>query len=643
MATQVQWRGGSTAEHATFTGAAREVTVDTQKQTLVVHDGSTVGGEALLREDQANLPGSVTNGIYTPGTNQVAVATNGTGRLFVDSVGNVGTNVTPFAYAANARNFQVNGAGYAALTFGTTDGGTGEKYWRWIARTASPAKTLALQTLDDSGGGEVNAYTLARNGTAIDYHAWNAGGSERLRLTSAGLVGIGTSDVKGALGLQHGNTSPQGLTDVAIDALRINQGVGGSIAIRATQYDSINQPAAGDTQFFNFFFNGSTYNWYERMRITAEGRVGIGSTGPVGKLSVKTASATDPSTVVTAGWDSTYVLIGDDSSGRLLVGTSTSASIATREAALQLSSTELAPNLISALSVSANIYGPSIALAKSRGGGSPAVQSNDTLGSIIFAGHDGTDTDTAGAYILAAVDGAVSNNDLPTRLVFSTTADGASSPTERMRITQTGSVYVNHSSSAPPLLGEERFAVIGEGGTAIAASTSTNTVPTLFAYNSSDTNNAYVARFATGSGGDTRGEIYYNGSQLVYGTSSDYRLKENVARFNDGIETIKQLRPVKYNWIENGNEDIGFIAHEVQVVFPNAVGGEKDAVDGNGKILPQTYDPSKLVPLLTAALQEAIGRIETLEGMVAVNNITIDEQQHQLSTLAARLTALENA
>jgi hypothetical protein len=44
MATQVQWRGGSTAEHATFTGAAREVTVDTQKQTLVVHDGSTVGG-----------------------------------------------------------------------------------------------------------------------------------------------------------------------------------------------------------------------------------------------------------------------------------------------------------------------------------------------------------------------------------------------------------------------------------------------------------------------------------------------------------------------------------------------------------------------------------------------------------------------
>ena len=78
---------------------------------------------------------------------------------------------------------------------------------------------------------------------------------------------------------------------------------------------------------------------------------------------------------------------------------------------------------------------------------------------------------------------------------------------------------------------------------------------------------------------------------------------------------------MRYNWIENGNEDIGFIAHEVQAVFPNAVGGEKDAVDDNGKILPQTYDPSKLVPLLTAALQEAIGEIESLKARLTAAGI----------------------
>jgi hypothetical protein len=71
--------------------------------------------------------------------------------------------------------------------------------------------------------------------------------------------------------------------------------------------------------------------------------------------------------------------------------------------------------------------------------------------------------------------------------------------------------------------------------------------------------------------------------------------------------------------------------------------GSKDEVDADGNPVYQGIDQSKLVPLLTAALQEAIAKIETLEGMVAVNNITIDEQQHQLSTLAARLTALESA
>ena len=51
MATQVQFRGGTTTEHASFTGAAREVTVDTTKDTVVVHDGSTAGGFPLLRAE----------------------------------------------------------------------------------------------------------------------------------------------------------------------------------------------------------------------------------------------------------------------------------------------------------------------------------------------------------------------------------------------------------------------------------------------------------------------------------------------------------------------------------------------------------------------------------------------------------------
>jgi hypothetical protein len=135
MATQVQWRGGSTAEHATFTGAAREVTVDTQKQTLVVHDGSTVGGEALLREDGSNcalnlgsqttpaikFSGDTNTGIYSPGADQVAVATNGARRLLISdgqiqadtlfsvAMGGVGFQ-TVFRNGANEDNYLTQGA-----------------------------------------------------------------------------------------------------------------------------------------------------------------------------------------------------------------------------------------------------------------------------------------------------------------------------------------------------------------------------------------------------------------------------------------------------------------------------------------------------------------------------------------------------
>jgi hypothetical protein len=245
-----------------------------------------------------------------------------------------------------------------------------------------------------------------------------------------------------------------------------------------------------------------------------------------------------------------------------------------------------------------------------------SIFTNNSIAQIrIFSNDDSGYQECA--QIAAQADGDFANDDKPTRLVFSTTADGAGSPTERMRITKNGNVFVN--ATINPALGTEMFGVAAQSSgqtTAAGFANNVNTAPTLFVANSSNTTNTYHVRFASGSAGATRGEIYYNGSQLVYATSSDYRLKENVERLASGTDLVKQLRPVSYRWIESQQQDIGFIAHEVQEVFPNAVGGEKDAVDENGKILPQTYDPSKLVPLLTAALQEALAEIESLKARV---------------------------
>jgi hypothetical protein len=114
------------------------------------------------------------------------------------------------------------------------------------------------------------------------------------------------------------------------------------------------------------------------------------------------------------------------------------------------------------------------------------------------------------------------------------------------------------------------------------------------------------------------GSIQTNGSATAYSTSSDYRLKENVTAITDGITRLQQLKPSCFNFIANPEHIVdGFIAHEAAEVVPECVTGEKDAIDVDGNPVYQGIDQSKLVPLLTAALQEAIARIETLEIEVA--------------------------
>ena len=107
------------------------------------------------------------------------------------------------------------------------------------------------------------------------------------------------------------------------------------------------------------------------------------------------------------------------------------------------------------------------------------------------------------------------------------------------------------------------------------------------------------------------------GASVTYNTSSDYRLKENVVTLSNAITRLKTLLPKRFNFISEPSVTMdGFLAHEVTAV-PEAITGEKDAVDSEGNIDPQSIDHSKLVPLLTAALQEAITKIETLETKVA--------------------------
>ena len=132
----------------------------------------------------------------------------------------------------------------------------------------------------------------------------------------------------------------------------------------------------------------------------------------------------------------------------------------------------------------------------------------------------------------------------------------------------------------------------------------------------SESNDAFI-RFDNSSGTQVGG-ITRSGSSTVYATSSDHRLKENLADITDGITRLKQLDPKRFNFIGNADTIVdGFIAHEVQTVVPEAITGTHNEVDSEGEPVYQGIDQSKLVPLLTAALQEAVAKIETLETKVA--------------------------
>ena len=111
------------------------------------------------------------------------------------------------------------------------------------------------------------------------------------------------------------------------------------------------------------------------------------------------------------------------------------------------------------------------------------------------------------------------------------------------------------------------------------------------------------------------GSISTNGSATAFNTSSDYRLKENVDYTWDATTRLKQLKPARFNFIADDTNTLvdGFIAHEVSSVVPEAVSGEKDALEEDGSIKPQVIDQAKLVPLLVKTIQELEARIETLE------------------------------
>ena len=303
----------------------------------------------------------------------------------------------------------------------------------------------------------------------------------------------------------------------------------------------------------------------ERMRINSSGKVGIGTTSPSALLDVAYGDYQN----------SGALRIGAD------IGTNTSRTNSTRK--------------IGTLTV------PHYTTAE------------DDI--VVFL----QDSDTGRADL--TIGGGSASFNSPSLINFFTSTDGTAYGTERMRINNSGKLFMGTTGAL--VSGSENYTFLstGHGATIKAA----NIPLFLWTQEATTYGNVPLASFYHGTGTSV-GAITTSGSATQYTTSSDYRLKENVNYTYDATTRLKQLKPARFNWIsdEDNTEVDGFLAHEVQSVVPEAVVGNKDDVYSAeeaeymvainaGDIKPQSIDESKLVPLLVKTIQELEARITTLE------------------------------
>jgi len=219
---------------------------------------------------------------------------------------------------------------------------------------------------------------------------------------------------------------------------------------------------------------------------------------------------------------------------------------------------------------------------------------NSGTGNIMFA--DGTTTSTQYEGYLQYVH---SDN----RLLFGT------NHATRMTIDSSGSLLIGQTTGT--IYNQSSVTGITAGGSgSLQVTGSASTV-------------LFLNRLSTGQmvgiykDGGQVGSISITASSTAYNTSSDYRLKTDAQPMTGASARVQALNPVNFEWIADGTRVDGFLAHEAQAVVPEAVTGEKDAVDADGNPEYQGIDQSKLVPLLTAALQEALDEITDLKARVA--------------------------
>ena len=422
--------------------------------------------------------------------------------------------------------------------------------------------------------GATGADTTNKDDGAITFHTASAGSAtEKVRIDSSGRVLIGTT-TQG-----HSTADLFTIASSSSNGMTIRSGSSSSGQI------SFSDATTGDAEYRGqiLYDHGGDFM---RFRTAADERLRIDSSGQL--ILLGNGGSTTNSLDLNYNGTSGQAQINADSGGGntfLTFGTSSSGSLSER---LRIDSSgnvgigESSPSTLLSLGTSLNTYKLKLY---------DAGDAND----YGFGTQAGTlDYHSGGSHIFYK------------------------SGSEKMRITSGGALLVNASSTGAG----EKLRVNGSGSSGNAANfhfESTHDRANIIVRHdrASGSTSAKMIAFER-DGGTEVGSVTSTGSATSFNTSSDYRLKENVVDLDGAITRVKQLQPKRFNFIVDADTTVdGFLAHEAATVVPEAVTGTHNEVDSDNNPVYQGIDQSKLVPLLTAALQEAIAEIETLKTKVA--------------------------
>lgn len=576
------WATGNTITASRLNGNVSNVTDGLSGGSKAVNVGKVlVGGTEVITSGRAiNVTGlTLTGDITSTGTAiDWDLQDNVASALSFDSVGKTGL-----------------------LEFDTTDSAEGLKTTGFFKIVSDAASLTAVGAFVLGAGGDAGLFF---NGTDLTIQTDGAGAS--------GIIFDSEDDTfefKGS-GTLQATFDTTGLNLVSGDVFKIN---GTSVLSNDTLGSGVVNTSITSTGALN---SGSITSGFGNIDVGSsniDGGTITADTALVGTLS--TASQTNITAVgalnggsITSGFGNIDVGSSNIDGGTItadtaLVGTLSTASQTNITSLGTLSSLDISGNIRMPYSTSKYIIGPE------------QVASNTfrtTFDSIEINGADGLAGGSAmgGGSVIIRGGGAQGNSSTNSygghvkiyggELLGGSTGAGEiflyTNNTEAMRITGDGHVNIGNASTS------NNGIIFFESGVTYHYQNGTGSSNTVRFYRNVDSSGTLV------------GSITTDGSSTSYNTSSDYRLKENVSPIIDGVSRLMKLKPSRFNFINMPKTEVdGFLAHEVQSVIPEAVTGQKDKVDEEGKPEYQSIDQSKIVPLLVASVQELTKKVEELE------------------------------